>query len=116
MKNKSVKYDILLKGGRVIDPANNIDDLFDVGISGGFRANVGKSISEKDASILLAGSITRPPLRRMSYLTDLFFMKLFFLYYWILYVLLVDSYQYDYYYPFYSKYSSKFLQLLLRQY
>ena len=27
MKNKSVKYDILLKGGRVIDPTNNIDDL-----------------------------------------------------------------------------------------
>ena len=49
MNNKSVKYDILLKGGRVIDPANNIDDLFDVGISGGFIANVGKSISEKDA-------------------------------------------------------------------
>ena len=49
MKNKSVKYDILLKGGRVIDPANNIDDLFDVGISGGFIANVEKNISEKDA-------------------------------------------------------------------
>ena len=49
MNNKSVKYDILLKGGRVIDPANKIDDLFDVGISGGFIANVEKSISEKDA-------------------------------------------------------------------
>ena len=46
MNNKSVKYDILLKGGRVIDPANNIDGLFDVGISGGFVANVEKSISE----------------------------------------------------------------------
>ncbi len=44
MNNKSIKYDILLKGGRVIDPANNIDDLFDVGISGGFIAN-GKKAS-----------------------------------------------------------------------
>jgi len=25
-------YDLLLKGGRVIDPANNVDGLFDVAI------------------------------------------------------------------------------------
>ena len=28
----SPKYDLLLKGGRVIDPANNVDGLFDVAI------------------------------------------------------------------------------------
>ena len=39
------KYDLLLKGGRVIDPANNIDGLFDVATSGGSIALVGKDIS-----------------------------------------------------------------------
>ena len=31
--------------------------------------------TSKRSSILLAGSITRPPLRRISYLTDLFFFQ-----------------------------------------
>jgi len=39
------KYDLLLKGGRVIDPANNIDGLFDVATSGGSIALVDKDIS-----------------------------------------------------------------------
>ena len=39
------KYDLLLKGGRVIDPANNIDGQFDVATSGGSIALVGKDIS-----------------------------------------------------------------------
>lgn len=39
------KYDLLLKGGRVIDPANNIDGNFDVAISGGHIALVGKDIA-----------------------------------------------------------------------
>jgi dihydroorotase len=39
------KYDLLLKGGRVIDPANNIDGLFDVATSGGSIALVDKNIS-----------------------------------------------------------------------
>jgi len=39
------KYDLLLKGGRVIDPANNIDGNFDVATSGGHIALVGKDIS-----------------------------------------------------------------------
>ena len=39
------KYDLLLKGGRVIDPANNIDGNFDVATSGGHIALVEKDIS-----------------------------------------------------------------------
>ena len=38
-------YDLLLKGGRVIDPANNVDGLFDVAIVGRFIALVDKDIS-----------------------------------------------------------------------
>jgi len=38
------KYDLLLKGGRVIDPANNIDGLFDIATSGGSIALVDKDI------------------------------------------------------------------------
>ncbi|MBU3970028.1 MAG: amidohydrolase family protein, partial [Alphaproteobacteria bacterium] len=33
-------YDLLIKGGRVIDPAQNIDGLMDVAVSGGKIANV----------------------------------------------------------------------------
>jgi dihydroorotase len=39
------KYDLLLKGGRVIDPANNIDGQFDVATAGGAIALVDKDIS-----------------------------------------------------------------------
>lgn len=39
------KYDLLLKGGRVIDSANNIDGQFDVATSGGHIALVDKDIS-----------------------------------------------------------------------
>ncbi|MCZ6539076.1 MAG: amidohydrolase/deacetylase family metallohydrolase [Chloroflexi bacterium] len=39
------KYDLLLKGGRVIDPANNIDGLFDVAIVGRHIGLVDKDIS-----------------------------------------------------------------------
>ena len=41
----SPKYDLLLKGGRVIDPANNVDGLFAVAIVGRFIALVDKDIS-----------------------------------------------------------------------
>ena len=39
------KYDLLLKGGRVIDPANNIDGLFDVATVGNLIALVECDIS-----------------------------------------------------------------------
>jgi len=43
-------YDLLLKGGRVIDPANNIDGLMDVAISGAKIAQVGPDIDPKAAT------------------------------------------------------------------
>lgn len=43
------KYDLLLKGGHVIDPANGIDQAMDVGISGRSIGVVGTDIAESDA-------------------------------------------------------------------
>ncbi len=42
-------YDLLLKGGHVVDPANNVDAVFDVAIAGGKIAAVGKDISAAQA-------------------------------------------------------------------
>src|ERR1700746_2171396 len=42
-------YDLLLKGGHVIDPANNVDAVLDVAIAGGKIAAVGKDISATQA-------------------------------------------------------------------
>jgi dihydroorotase len=39
------RYDLLLKGGHVIDPANNVDAVMDVAVSGGKIAAVEKNIS-----------------------------------------------------------------------
>ncbi len=43
------KLDLVLKGGRVIDPANGVDGLFDVGISDGKIARVEAQIPKDDA-------------------------------------------------------------------
>jgi dihydroorotase len=45
----ALKYDLLLKGGRVIDPANNVDGLFDVAIVGRHIALVDSDISPATA-------------------------------------------------------------------
>ncbi len=37
-------YDLILRGGRVIDPSQNIDGVMDVGFSGGKSAGVAKSL------------------------------------------------------------------------
>src|ERR1700740_671460 len=42
-------YDLLLKGGHVIDPANNVDAVFDVAIAGGKIAAIGKDNSAAQA-------------------------------------------------------------------
>jgi len=42
-------YSTLIKGGHVIDPKNNINELMDVGISNGKIALVAKNISETEA-------------------------------------------------------------------
>jgi dihydroorotase len=44
------RYDLLLKGGRVIDPANHLDGNFDVAVSGGKIAAVEKDIPASDAA------------------------------------------------------------------
>jgi dihydroorotase len=43
------RYDLLLKGGHVIDPANNLDQVMDVAVSKGKIAAVEKSIATSDA-------------------------------------------------------------------
>jgi dihydroorotase len=43
------RYDLLLKGGHVIDPANHLDGVMDVAVSGGKIAAVEKSIAATDA-------------------------------------------------------------------
>ena len=37
-------YDLILKGGRVIDPSQNLDEVSDVAFSGGKAAAVGKNL------------------------------------------------------------------------
>jgi dihydroorotase len=45
----SSNYDILIKGGRVIDPKNNIDALMDVAVKAGKVFAIGKNLPEKEA-------------------------------------------------------------------
>jgi dihydroorotase len=48
-KGQTPRYDLLLKGGHVIDPANHLDGNLDVAVSGGKIAAVEKSISADQA-------------------------------------------------------------------
>src|SRR5437870_9398547 len=45
----SLRYDLLLKGGHVIDPANHIDEVRDVAVSQGKIAAVEKDIPASQA-------------------------------------------------------------------
>lgn len=45
---KSQTYDIVIKGGHVIDPKNSVDEIMDVAIADGKIALVAKDISETD--------------------------------------------------------------------
>ena len=58
------KYDLLLKGGRVIDPANDIDAPMDVAVAGGKIANVAPDIPTSQAaqSVDVAGLLVAPGL------------------------------------------------------
>jgi dihydroorotase len=47
---KSTTYDLLLKGGRVIDPKNGVDGTMDVAIANGKVARLAEGIAEADAS------------------------------------------------------------------
>ena len=57
-------YDLVIKGGRVIDPAQNIDGVMDVAVAGGKIAKVSTSISNKEAKRVrnAAGKIVTPGL------------------------------------------------------
>ena len=46
---QSPKYDLLLKGGHVIDPANQLDSVMDVAVSGKEIVAVAKDIPEGEA-------------------------------------------------------------------
>src|SRR5205085_1169954 len=43
------RYDLVLKGGHVIDPANHLDGKFDVAVSGGKITAIGKDIPASQA-------------------------------------------------------------------
>ncbi len=57
-------YDLLIKGGRVIDPAQNVDGVFDVAINGQKIALVAKDISAAEGKQVLdaKGKIVTPGL------------------------------------------------------
>lgn len=56
-----MKY--LIKGGRVIDPANNIDEKLDVLVEDGIIASVGKSVKAAGAEVInAAGKVVTPGL------------------------------------------------------
>jgi dihydroorotase len=52
-QNESAPFDLLLKGGHVIDPANGIDALMDVGVGGNKIARVGPDIPVDAATKLV---------------------------------------------------------------
>ncbi len=61
---QAAHYDLLLKGGHVIDPKNNIDGPRDVAIAGGRIARVAAGIPESEAKkvVLVPGLIVTPGL------------------------------------------------------
>lgn len=58
------RYDLLLKGGHVIDPKNGVDGVMDVGISGGKIGRVAATINSSEAkqTVELAGLYVTPGL------------------------------------------------------
>jgi dihydroorotase len=59
-----VTYDLILKGGRVIDPSQNLDRIADVAFAGGKVAKIGDGLEARDASDLrdVSGFIVSPGL------------------------------------------------------
>ncbi len=56
------RYDLILKGGRVIDPANDIDQVADVAIKDGKIARVGESIPGGNGCVDVTGFLVTPGL------------------------------------------------------
>ncbi len=46
-------YDLLIKGGRIIDPAQNVDDRLDIAISGGKIATIAKDIPPQESQRII---------------------------------------------------------------
>lgn len=54
---------ILIRGGRLIDPANNLDEPLDVLVAGGIIAEIGEGLSGEDARVIeAAGMLVLPGL------------------------------------------------------
>jgi dihydroorotase len=62
--SRAPRYDLLVRGGRVVDPSQNLFDDRDVAITGGRIAHVGAGIPESDARQVLnaKGKIVTPGL------------------------------------------------------
>src|SRR5579875_3995877 len=56
------RYDLILKGGRVVDPANTVDGICDVGIQAGRIAAVAEHLDASSADRVLdvAGKLVMP--------------------------------------------------------
>ncbi|MEM2136926.1 MAG: amidohydrolase family protein [Candidatus Methanomethylicia archaeon] len=48
-----VKYDLILKGGFVVDPKNGLEDYMDIGVSGGKVVELGYDLDPRDAGELI---------------------------------------------------------------
>lgn len=68
----AAKYDLLIKGGRVLDPSQGMDGPFDVAIQGGRIAAVRRDLAASDAADLLdaSGLIVSPGLIDIHVHTD----------------------------------------------
>ena len=60
MTETAVPYDLILKGGRVIDPATSTDGILDVAVSGGKIAAVGDALLGAAETIDVAGKLVLP--------------------------------------------------------
>ena len=69
MSQQEKPIDLLLKGGRVIDPANKLDGIADVGITGGKIARVAPSIPVEGArnTVDVSGYLVTPGLKDRSW-------------------------------------------------
>ena len=56
------QFDLVLKGGRVIDPAQSIDEVQDVGIADGKIAAVGPDLPSAAETIEVHGALVLPGL------------------------------------------------------
>ena len=62
MTGRAMAFDLILKGGRVIDPSQNIDRVTDVAFSGGKVAEVGDNLGDATEVRDVSGYIVTPGL------------------------------------------------------